>query len=76
MEAAKSKGSPLTAAVSFNLIRNDTNTAKPYAKRVFLPSTMHPTFCEILHHDKLLNIVSDLVRLFLACHLEIVYKPK
>ena len=39
----------------------DEKSSKPLLKRVNLPSKVHPVFREIHHHDKLLDIVSDLV---------------
>lgn len=42
----------------------DEKSSKPLLKRVNLPSKVHPVFREIHHHDKLLDIVSDLVNLY------------
>ena len=39
----------------------DGKSSKPFLTRVNLPSKIHPVFREIHHHDKLLDIVSDLV---------------
>jgi len=39
----------------------DEKSSKPLLKRVNLPSKVHPVFREIHHHDKLLDIVSDLI---------------
>ena len=41
----------------------DGKSSKPFLKRVYWPSKIHPVFREILHHDKLLDMVSDLVKL-------------
>lgn len=40
----------------------DNKSSKRLLKRVRLPSKIHPVFREIHHHDKLLDMVTDLVR--------------